>query len=479
MERHGSKWFFCCLAVVCVLGLVTTASARSVYIVVDHETGQFDSYDIGPTGQITYQATYNLVYQTDPGGVCIDEDPLSEATLFVTGEWSDSVEVIDAGTFTTIGYFPAPGAVELAGIDIDDVNNILYAMDRGTPTLYAFDWNYGAATLTLRAGYPVTLTNCVGAMGIALDEIAGRLYVADGYGSMLRAYDVNTWAEVWAFAPSVDPMDVAVDRLRGFVYTSSPDDLCAWGPYGFTTLCQIDPATDTEVTVPLNTNGVLHGGMGVAVDEYFGYVHVTGGCNGDDVSIWDFSTVPPTIIQETGYVGDAAGICMGPGVADLVVAKDDGLADDECVAPGREVTYTMEYENIGLIPVTGAYLTDYLPPEAMFVSCADGGVYDMTNHQVAWTVGDVAVAETGMREFVARVDPAAPQGGSMMNFATIVSMETPPYTDPEETNICDVCVGIDLWLEDMIVNPGDNVLVPVYIENITGWGVMGFDMEIC
>jgi uncharacterized repeat protein (TIGR01451 family) len=479
MRRHGYTWLFWCSVALGILALATTGSARSVYMVVDHETGQFDAYDIGPTGTITYQATYNLAYQTDPGGVCIDEVPKAEATLFVTGEWSASVEVIDANTFTTIGYIPAPGAVELAGIDVDDVNNIIYTMDRDTPRLYAFLWNYGAATLTLLPGFPIDLANCVGAFGIALDELSDRLYVADGTGQMLRAYDTNTWAEVWSFHPSVDPMDVAVDRLRGFVYTSSPDGHCAWGPYGFTDLCRVDPATDTEVTVPLNTNGVLHGGMGLAVDEVFGYVHVTGGCAGDDASIWDFSTVPPTLIQETGYIGDAAGICMGPGVSKLTVAKGDGLADDECVAPGRTLTYVMEYENSGMIPLTGANLTDYLPPEALFVSCADGGLYNTATHQVTWDIGGVAIGEMGSREFVARVDPGAPPGGSMDNFATIVSMETQPYTDNEVTNICDMCAGIDLWLDSLTVNPGDNVLVPVYIEDVTGWGVMGFDMEIC
>jgi hypothetical protein len=39
--------------------------------------------------------------------------------------------------------------------------------------------------------------------------------------------------------------------------------------------------------------------------------------------------------------------------------------------------------------------------------------------------------------------------------------------------------GIDVWMEDLLANPGDNVLVPVYIQDITGWGLMGFDMEIC
>gem|GEM_PF-706201 len=40
-------------------------------------------------------------------------------------------------------------------------------------------------------------------------------------------------------------------------------------------------------------------------------------------------------------------------------------------------------------------------------------------------------------------------------------------------------IGIDIWLTDLIVNPGQNLLVPVYIQDVTGWDIMGFEIEIC
>jgi hypothetical protein len=41
------------------------------------------------------------------------------------------------------------------------------------------------------------------------------------------------------------------------------------------------------------------------------------------------------------------------------------------------------------------------------------------------------------------------------------------------------CEGIDLGIEDIPVSPGENVFVPVYIQDVTGWGIYGFEIEIC
>jgi hypothetical protein len=41
------------------------------------------------------------------------------------------------------------------------------------------------------------------------------------------------------------------------------------------------------------------------------------------------------------------------------------------------------------------------------------------------------------------------------------------------------CTGIHVRIDTITVNPGENILVPVLIEDVTGWGILGFDMEIC
>ncbi|MFH1313699.1 MAG: HYR domain-containing protein [Candidatus Eisenbacteria bacterium] len=69
-----------------------------------------------------------------------------------------------------------------------------------------------------------------------------------------------------------------------------------------------------------------------------------------------------------------------------------------------------------------------------------------------------------------------PLGTTVVTF-TATDFSGNSSTCEQEVTVADR--GIDVWLEDMIVNPGDNVLVPIYIQDVTGWGIMGFDMELC
>jgi hypothetical protein len=41
----------------------------------------------------------------------------------------------------------------------------------------------------------------------------------------------------------------------------------------------------------------------------------------------------------------------------------------------------------------------------------------------------------------------------------------------------DDCIFVDIG--DVLANPGEDVAVPIHISNVTGWGVLAFDMEIC
>jgi DNA-binding beta-propeller fold protein YncE len=167
--------------------------------------------------------------------------------------------------------------------------------------------------------------NCTGAWGIALNRTSGILYVADSSGGKVRGYDVTTWAEVQTFTPSQVPCDVAVDKPRGFIYTTAPDGSCAYAISGIDILVKIDIATGTETNVNLG-----HGSMGAAVDCATGLVYVTGGCSGDNLEVWDTSTTPWTQVQDTGVIGNPAGICVpqaeiGYGPAPVPVMTPVGL----------------------------------------------------------------------------------------------------------------------------------------------------------
>ncbi|MGD9141577.1 MAG: FlgD immunoglobulin-like domain containing protein [bacterium] len=59
----------------------------------------------------------------------------------------------------------------------------------------------------------------------------------------------------------------------------------------------------------------------------------------------------------------------------------------------------------------------------------------------------------------------------------VTELETPQWWHKD---VAEPCEGIDIGIpDDIMVDPGENVYVPIYIQDVTGWGIMAFDMEIC
>lgn len=436
---------------------VAYASPKSLYLVAVHYTAQFDAWAINPDGTATYQFTVNLIHATDPAGISMDE---SSNTLFITSEFSlAGFELVDATTMTTIGT--APGPYDLAGIDVDDANDIVYTVERWTDDLYVYDWDPTTNTITPRTGFnPYNLPGCSGAFGIALDETTDILWVADsaadldGDGdadSVVRAYDTTTWTEdtTKSFTPRHAAVDVAVDRLRGFVYTVSMTAY-AWTPpgTGSNLISKYDLATGTETTVDTG-----HECVGVAVDEVTGYVYVTGGVGtgGDNLEVWDTSTSPWNQLQTTGDLGAPAGIYIPQeevAYNPLNLEKDDGLAG-ACVDPGDTITYTISFNNLANnYTVYNVTLTDTYPPETTFVSATGGGggypwSHDPVTRKVTWDIGNLpALAPTDSVTLTVTVKPGTTPGITITNYAAIEFDN--PYPPPpriattvtESTDIC-------------------------------------------
>jgi uncharacterized repeat protein (TIGR01451 family) len=399
-------------------GFLGSASAKSLYL-VNRNNMSFMAFNVNPDGTITYQTTSSLQYATDPVGVAVDAIPESEAALFITSEFSGVIEYIDARTMSNHGHVFAPGASDLAGIVCDGEHNVVYTVQRSSNILYLYDWNPGAMSLTLRPGFPIGLTGCAGAYGLALDRTAGRLYVADGDASMVRGYDVANWNLVLSYQPAMAPVGIAVDSRRGIVYTSAPDDWCAAAPSGTTILSRYEIATGIERTVDMG-----HGGMGVAVDEVTGYAYVTAGCSVDDVSVWNTSTSPFTQVMHTQSLGDPAGIACEEGAAinPLMLSLDDGVPDSLCVQPNQALTYSVCYDNTHnpQVPAQNVVLVDNLPPTLSFQSASDGGIYNAGGHSVTWTLGQLPPgAPRDCVQLVTRVQAGVPAGSFIDNAATI------------------------------------------------------------
>lgn len=413
--------------------VVGTASAKSLYMVPDHHTSAFSAYNINPGGTVTYQATYTLTHSTDPSGIAIDE---SSNTLFISSEFSGGVEMVDATTLTILGVSTGPS--NLGGLAADDANNIVYALRRQTNDLYAYDWNAAAKTLTLKTGYPVNLPNCGQGMGIALDETTGILWVADASNGKVRAYNVGTWTEdaSKSFTPSHKPVDVAIDRIRGIIYTVSMKyEATLPSSTGSNYISKYDLATSTETRIDMG-----HVGVGIAVDEVTGYVYVTGGQNvantliDDSLEVWDPFTQAK--LQDTDDIGNPAGICIPQAEVSynpLGLTKDDGVST--CVNPGDTITYTMSYTNGNPTAVTGVTLTDTVPAQ---VTVTDTGGGTQSGNTVTWSIGTLTPGQSGSKTLTVTVNAGTPQGSTITNSVTINANEpnTGPTTVNEQTQVC-------------------------------------------
>jgi uncharacterized repeat protein (TIGR01451 family) len=425
------------------------ASPKSLYLVADHHTAEFDAWNIEPDGTATYQFDVSLQYATDPAGIAMDE---SSKTLFITSEFSlAGFEMIDATTMTTIGT--AAGALDMAGIDTDDQNDVIYAVERYSGNLFVYDWDPTTQTVTPRIGFnPFILPGCSGAFGIAFDNLTDTLWVADAAAGVARAYDVTTWTEDTSrsFTPVHYPVDIAVDRLAGFVYTVSMTSAAYTPPgTGSQYLSQYDIATGTETYVDIGDEGI-----GVAVDEVQGYVYVTLSPYTSypyvgELAVWDTSTSPWTLIQQTSVSGGPAGICIPRSEVPfnpLSLEKDDGLGGTP-VIPGATITYTLSFNNTNPYTVNNVMLWDDLSDYTTFVSATGGGggyswSYDPVLHRVTWDIGNLPTASPDSVTLTVTVNSDTPTtpGTLITNFASIqpILMQGGKTTVVEETPVATI-----------------------------------------
>jgi DNA-binding beta-propeller fold protein YncE len=406
-----------------------TVGAKSVYAIADINSSPTPivAYDI-QGNLIVYQNTYSVPYDGwGAVGLGIDSD---NEILFVTYEQSDTIQLLDAKTFADLGTTTAPGASNLAGILLDHDEGLLYTVDRYTDNLYVYSWDASTYTLTLQPGFPIDLPNAVGLYGIALDEVNDLLYAADGDGNKVQYFDTTSWTEQGSFTVIHNPIGIAIDVSSQFVYTVAG---FKYSDY----LSKYDLGLATETFQDMG-----HGGMGVAVDPATGLVYVTGGYSGDDLSVWDTSSIPFVQTDTSGYIGDATGVCVpGKDVSynPLNLSKNDGLSEEDCVNPEDHVTYEICFDNeLNPCDVHNVNINDTLPAEVDFIDASDSGIYDSGTHTVTWDVGTLVSGQAEQcYTLEVEVKTGTLSGTTVTNYVTIKSDETPPTTQSEETLICE------------------------------------------
>jgi uncharacterized repeat protein (TIGR01451 family) len=413
------------IAATTITAITQIGEAKSLYVCSNTNSGSapIQAYNINPDGTFTYQAEYNTDFGWGSVGLAIDSN---SGYLFLTQETSGSLSLINGTTMIGEGSVIAPGATNLAGIVYDHGKELLYCVDRDTPDLYAYDWNPVNKTLTLLSGFPISLQGTNSLYGIALDEDNDILYASNYYNNVTY-YDTATWNLIDTIELSHLCIGIGVDYKNGFLYTGA-----GWGyDYYFT---KYDLNTNNE-TSELLSDGV----MGIAIDQSTGYVYTTSGYGYDQLIAWDMTTIPFSEINSTGDIGDPAGLCIPISEVSynpLNLNKDDGISEDGCINPGSTFTYNITYDNSANdYSISNVTLLDTLPPELIFVSATDAGVYNSSSHTVHWSIGTlIAGAPQDSVELTIQVN--APGGSIISNYVTIESDETPPTTQTEETTIC-------------------------------------------
>lgn len=102
-------------------------------------------------------------------------------------------------------------------------------------------------------------------------------------------------------------------------------------------------------------------------------------------------------------------------------------ADQEIVAPGEEITYTIAYKNQGHLWAKTVTVLDTMPPETTFVSASDGGVE--SGGAVTWNLGTLAKGEEGTLALTVKGRADVPDGSVLVNNVLIATTTEEPEQD--------------------------------------------------
>jgi len=411
----------------------TNVTAKSLYVIAEKGTiGDADrtiplhAYNIEPDGTLTFQTEHRIPRNMlGAVGIAIDTD---SETLFITYHHSGELELVNARTMTSIGSAVAPGAYDLAAIVYDHSKQQVYCSNFGWRGLYVYNWDSDTSTLTHVQGSPITLKRAQ-VNGIALNEIDGLLYVANGTDNV-TVYDTTTWRLVDTIELDRIAISIALGVARGYLYTGAG---YAGNPY----LTQYDLATGEIREVQVETDGA--GVMGLGVDPATGHVYLTTGANnapgGDNLHVYDTKLNKidfiPSIGNPTGLVVPGKDIGYNPlNLKKTLVRGGSGSSSSEetpIVGAGTTITYGIHFDNFNDFAATGVIVTDQLPDEVTLVSADDDGIngqYDSKTHTYEWFYPSLPIGTSIDLELTVDVKKDVELDTVIRNSVTINSNET-------------------------------------------------------
>ncbi|NWH06808.1 thrombospondin type 3 repeat-containing protein [Desulfobacter latus] len=394
------------------LTLIEFSYAKSLYVIgnINASPTPILSYDI-QNQNLAYQATNNIP-RLGGGAVGITIDTES-STLFVTYEFSGTIQLINAENMSALGTTVAPGASNLAGIVVDQGKSKVYTVDRGTNNLYVYTWNSWINKLTLDPGSPIRLSGISGAFGIALDELDEKLYVADYYGGSIKVFNTDSWNVVDSFTVAHSPIGIAIDVKNKLVYTGA-----GWArDYR---LCKFDLQNRTLTSKSLYPAGV----MGLAVNQDSSMVYTTTGYSSDNLRVFDTSL---NQLWASNRIGDATGICV-PGKYDVTynpLSNTVQVTTGKNAFQGQLITYHISFKNPTDSVINNVVIKNPIPEGATFDS-AEGNYTLNFNDVVTWDYGSVNPGEYWSTNLT--VEVIGEPGTKIINQTTLESSNYQPTT---------------------------------------------------
>src|SRR5216117_2979445 len=216
--------------------------------------------------------------------------------------------------------------------------------------------------------------------------------------------------------------------------------------------CSGTPNSTTTVTgvnsTQGNTTGGVNNGESVKLEAAATSDQNTAFTNWSSSGSDPFTVVPPRAICVPGFSGGGTRNYFAnytPGGADLSITKTDS---PDPVAPGGTLTYTITVSNAGPNAAVSVTMNDPLPSQTTFQSMPTPAGWSCTTPAagstgtVNCTTASFASGATATFTLMVQVSPAAPDGSTIANTATVSSTTA----DSNTVNARTVVVAIALLL---------------------------------
>jgi uncharacterized repeat protein (TIGR01451 family) len=432
-----------CILLAILLALCVPAAGKSLFVIADINSvpTPIHAYDLQPSpSYVVFQSAHGVPnWANGAVGLAIDSD---SATLFVTYEDSNVIQLLNATTMNSTGYAIAPGAGNLAGIVYDRRAKMVYTVDRMSNQLYAYEWDETTGNLTLVV--EKELEGVTLAHGLALDERNRLLYVGDMVTSTIgeivtdniKVFSTSDWSPVANYTVNQSVQAVALDSRKGYLYAGH--SYPGYGSKGWLIKLDLETLEETYVSIPEITGWPEDNAVGIAVDTDTNLVYVTTGNQGsggsDLLMVFDSDL---NLLFNLTIGGSPTGLAIPTEDVSYNPLGLSKVASKDRVRPGGRVTFTISFDNSqNEFELTNVVIEDILPPGLDYVEASGEHVYDPETRRIRWVIECVEAGERRQAfTLVAKVTSNATKGSEIGNAVTVDSDQTPPTTQRSFMNV--------------------------------------------